>query len=174
MNKTLLGLTKNKKQTNRYKKDETFLFTGTSLELHNDAYIRQQTLCTDAKVPCVKTYMTEYSPDSEANSPSRPSNCSSKWKPVTLPDLIWFSPFLSSWSKSQQIKARISQAVLMSGRYGCDVSTCSRQDNKTTPVCSGLAERHLQPVCHYEHDNRGDLVALIQGTGRDHPLKTNT
>lgn len=90
-----LGFEKNEnKKTNRYKKDKTF----PSLTVHQ-SYIT--TLTSDCRhyvqtrVPCVKTYMTEYSSDNLANSLPRPSNYSSteagEGSQSTTSDLI-FSP----------------------------------------------------------------------------------
>lgn len=71
-----------KKKLTGIKKDKTFLLWLYFVHPQK-SYIT--TLIFDSKhyvqtrVPCVKTYMTEYSTDSLANSPPRPSNYSKLW-----------------------------------------------------------------------------------------------
>ena len=76
LNSCVFGKSENKKQTNRYKRDKTF----PSLTVHQ-SYITTlksgSRHYVQTRVPCVKTYMTEYSTDSLANSLPRPSNSSS-------------------------------------------------------------------------------------------------
>lgn len=69
-----LERSENKKQTDRYKIDKTFL----SLTAHQSyILIYDNRHYVQIRVPCVKTDMTEYSTDSLANSLPRPSNSSS-------------------------------------------------------------------------------------------------
>lgn len=62
------------KMTNRYKKDKTFR----SLPVHQSyiATLAFDSSYVESTLLCVKTYMTEYSCDSLANSLPRPSKCS--------------------------------------------------------------------------------------------------